>query len=363
MRPDPTLKNILSYPFMAAELVRWLVGGLHGARELVDALDFDRMERVAEQSTTGPAADKRSYACDIVWRIPFRAGRGGAWTHLVLMVEAQGRVDYLMALRTRNYVDGHHMELWRGRRFGARDRLDPVLPVVFHTGARRWTAATRVAGLVTPGADVAVPSPSSRTDGLFAGDGYLAVDTLRLAADDIPRDNAAALLAGMCNPSPERLPAQAAALRRRLAAPELRELLEVVLLWARRAAVHFIGTDMGMGDMAEVDSYFESEGLEEYFAERRREYQETYRAEGRELGREQGIEQGREQGIERGLAAQRQLLRDQASRKFGDAAVARVAELAAVTGDAVGLGRIGLWLMDCATDEELVARLDEGWNV
>ena len=77
-----------------------------------------------------------------------------------------------------------------------------------------------------------------------------------------------------------------------------------------------------------------------------REYEETYRAE------------GEARGIAQGLAAQRELLRDQASRKFGDAAVARVAEVAAETGDAAGLGRIGRWLMDCATDAELVARLD-----
>ena len=65
-----------------------------------------------------------------------------------------------------------------------------------------------------------------------------------------------------------------------------------------------------------------------------------------------------QRGLEQGLAAQRELLRDQASRKFGDIAVARVAELAAGVGDAAGLGRIGRWLMDCAADDELLARLD-----
>ena len=34
------------------------------------------------------------------------------------MIEVQGEVDHLMALRVRNYVDNHHMELWRGRRSG-----------------------------------------------------------------------------------------------------------------------------------------------------------------------------------------------------------------------------------------------------
>ena len=336
MRPDPTFKNIFSYPFMAAELVRWLVAELHGASELVDALDFERMERVHEQSTAGPADGKRSYASDIVWRIPFRPGRGGGWTHLILMVEPQSRVDYLMALRTRNYADGHHMELWRGKRFGARDRLDPVLPVVFYTGALRWTAASRVLDLVTPGADAEPPSPSSRTEGLFAGDGYLAVDTLRLGADDIPHSNAAALLAGMCNPAPKRLPEQAAALRDRLSAPEFRELLEVVLRWAQRTAEDLIGFDLGIRGMAEAESYYEPDLLD-YFAERRREYQETYREEGRKEGRE--------------------ALRGMAERKFGAAVAERLAPVLAGSGTE-GMAAVGDWIIDCATGEELLTRLD-----
>ena len=43
MRPDPTYKTIFAHPFMVEELMRWLVADLHGARELVDALDFCAM--------------------------------------------------------------------------------------------------------------------------------------------------------------------------------------------------------------------------------------------------------------------------------------------------------------------------------
>ena len=122
MRQDPAFKDIFAYGFMVEELMRWFVGDLHGGRELVDALDFSLLLRVQEQSTTGRAGDKRSYANDIVWRVPFRGrpadGGDRAWLHLVLMIEVQGEVDHLMALRVRNYVDNHHLELWRGRRFG-----------------------------------------------------------------------------------------------------------------------------------------------------------------------------------------------------------------------------------------------------
>ena len=60
--------------------------------------------------------------------------------------------------------------------------------------------------LVTPGASAPwheSSSIASRADPLFAGDGYLLLDTHRLAADDLRMENAAALLAGLENPSLE----------------------------------------------------------------------------------------------------------------------------------------------------------------
>ena len=106
-----------------------------------------------------------------------------------------------------------------------------MLPIVIYPGATRWTAARRVIDLVTPTSSiVAEAEMSSRTNDLFAGDGYLTLDTLRVAADDLRQDNAAALLAELCNPTLQRIPAQVAALRARIDAPALRELLEIVLL-------------------------------------------------------------------------------------------------------------------------------------
>jgi hypothetical protein len=357
MRQDPAFKDIFAYGFMVEELMRWFVGDLHGGRELVDALDFSLLLRVQEQSTTGRAGDKRSYANDIVWRVPFRGrpadGGDRAWLHLVLMIEVQGEVDHLMALRVRNYVDNHHLELWRGRRFGAVDRLAPVLPIVIYTGPSRWTAALWVIDLVTPGASDGVAADvSSRASRLFSGDGYLTVDTMRLPADDLRRDNAAALLAGLCNPTLEHVPAQAAALRARLNAPELRPLLETVLAWVQHVAERDLGFDLGIDDMAEVDRLHESGELEEFFATRRRAYQDRYRAE--------GVARGIEQGIEQGLAAERELLRRQAARKFGAGTAGRLAGLLAGVGDADQLAQAGDWIIDCATGEELIARFGNG---
>ena len=117
MRPDLTYKTIFGHAFMVEELMRWLVADLHGARELVHALDFSRLLRVNEQSVGSGAGGQHGYANDMVWRAPLRGRHqddaGEAWLYLVMMLEFQSDVDNLMALRVRNYVDNFHMEYWR----------------------------------------------------------------------------------------------------------------------------------------------------------------------------------------------------------------------------------------------------------
>ena len=178
MNPDPTYNQIFAHEFMVEELMRWFVADLRGARELVDALDFGKMLRLHEQSVTGNAEDPRLYADDMVWRVRFR-GRSedegeDAWLHLVLILEFQAEVDFLMPLRIRSYVDNFHMEKLRGKKFRSTSRLPPVLPIVIYSGNSPWSAAPRVIDLVTPGAtrnERGSSNAASRADPLFAGDG------------------------------------------------------------------------------------------------------------------------------------------------------------------------------------------------
>ena len=258
-------------------------------------------------------------------------------------------------MRIRNYVDNFHIERWRGKRFRSTDRLTPVLPIVLYTGTSPWSAAPRVIDLVTPGASGAgrgEAGVASRANPLFAGEGYLALDTLRVAADDLRHDNAAALLAALENPSPSRIAGQVTALHRRLRAPELAPLREVMLLWAQQVARRRIGLDLEIRDMAEMDRLHESGDLEEYFAVRVRAWQDEYRAEGRAQGIERGIEQG--------LAAERALLRRQAARKFGADTAERLASLLAPIGDTRRLAEVGDWIIDCTTGDDLIARFGNG---
>ena len=83
-------------------------------------------------------------------------------------------------------------------------------------------------------------------------------------------------------------------------------------------------------------------------------------ARGEARGEERGIRLGEERAEARGIARERELLREQASRKFGDAAGRRVAAALAEIGDEAGLLRVGRWIIDCATAAELLARIDAG---
>ena len=347
MTPDPTYKQIFGHAFMVEELMRWFVADVHGARELVDALDFSNMLRLHEQSVTGDAENPRRYADDMVWRVRFR-GRSDhdgddAWLYLVLVLEFQAEVDFMMPLRIRNYVDNFHMEQWRGKAFGVASRLPPVLPIVLYNGDSPWSAAPRVIDLVTPGASQAghgSSSVASRADPLFAGDGYLLLDMHRAGADDLQSDNAAALLAALEYSSLERVGAQAAALRRRLDAPALAPLRELMLLWAQQVSQRRLGFDLGIEDMAEMDRLHESGELETRLTARALEERERLRAEG-------------------GLSANRHLLVGQAALKFGAGTSERLARLLAGIDDTECLAKAGRWIIECASGDDLIARVGD----
>ena len=340
MQPDATYKHLLSHAFMVEELLRWLVADLRSMRELVDALELSTLTRVHEQSVSAGPTGLHRRGNDMVWRVRLRerAGEevdpqqgGGAWLSLVVMLEFQSGVDPRMALRIRGYVDSFHVEQWRGRRFRSTDRLAPVLPIVLYNGTARWTAAARVIDLVTPGVGQSEGGDAGaatwQADPLFAGDGYVLLDTHRVGPDDLRRDNAAALLAGLENPSRETIAALVASLHERLRAPELRELKAVMLSWAAWQARRQLGVEWEAEEMAQVrvEDY---DDIDAYYAARLEAWREEDRAEGRKQGQVEGRKQGQSEGRQQGRAeGQRVLLRRQAAMKFDAETAAGVAEL------------------------------------
>ena len=373
MEPDATYKHVLSFAFMVEVLLRWLVADLHGMHALVDALDVSTLTRVHEQSVTAGDAALHRHSNDMVWRVHLResgeddagtaAGRAdrsasppggdgaepeasGPWLYLVVMLEFQSAVDYLMPLRIRNYVDNFHMEQWRGRRFRSTDRLAPVLPIVLYIGKPRWTAARRVIDLVTPGAAPTGGGESGarwRADPRFAGDGYVLLDSHRVGPEDLRHDNAAALLAGLENPSPTTLPELVGAVCRRLRAPELRELRDVMLAWAGWRARQ-AGLRIEDEDMAQVNRMENPDDIEAFYMTRAQIWEEERRAEGRAEGR---------------IMGQRESLRRHAAMKFDAQTAARLgAVLEDVTEEAAFDGVLAA-LLECDTPSELLARAAE----
>ena len=78
---------------------------------------------------------------------------------------------------------------------------------------------------------------------------------------------------------------------------------------------------------------------------------------GIERGIEQGIEQGIERGIEQGIEQERRLLRRLAERKFGAEAAPRLSDLLERVADPERLAQVGEWVIECATEEDLLARV------
>ena len=76
----------------------------------------------------------------------------------------------------------------------------------------------------------------------------------------------------------------------------------------------------------------------------------------------QGIERGVAQGIEQGRALahaeSEARLRRQTAIKFGEAAAERLAGLLGASTTGAELDRVGAWLIECASGEELLARVE-----
>lgn len=109
------------------------------AGELADRLDFARAERINRSFVP---ADLHKQEADLLYRVPFRGGKGQVWVYVLL--EHQSRPDRFIGLRLLAYM----VQVWETQIRGWEDakvtaaqrKLSPILPVVFCTGRRRWTS-------------------------------------------------------------------------------------------------------------------------------------------------------------------------------------------------------------------------------
>ena len=314
---DAAWKQFFALPVVVEHLLRGFFP------EVAARLDFSSLRDVSGEWVQSGSRRRG----DAVWRADYRDGSGRS---LVVFLEFQSTVDRSMARRSLRNVG---MAWERMRRAGTLDpdrRLRPLV-VVIHAGRRRWTApgATERVQVAATGE---VASPMSAP--------YAALDARRYAREHLPERNLVSALFDLNNIGAL---AEATPLLSGLGAwlPELGVDAEP----ARAAYAEWLSTVMPVlfpgGKAAEMVERLMRLGAEEEDM--------AYTVLEDRLRRR--LKKSETQG-------QRDLLRDLASRRFGDLAVARVERRLAGTKNAAKLRQIGGWLMECATDEELVARLD-----
>lgn len=116
-------------------------------------IDFARMKLV---QTTFVERDYRHVESDVVLTAPLRIrGRSRRRLMIYILIEHQSEPDPLMPLRMLEYVVQifkFQTRNWSARhRSFARLRIEPVLPVVFYTGVRRWNSIGTLTDLIELG--------------------------------------------------------------------------------------------------------------------------------------------------------------------------------------------------------------------
>ena len=315
---DPAYKRLFSRPRMVRDLLRGFA-----ARDWSDALDFASLTPLPT-NTVSP--DLRQRHGDLVWRVRFRDHR---WLYLVLLLEFQSTTDRAMAVRMLVYTALLYQKLIAdgALRDGA---LPPVLPIVIYNGRGPWTAVADVSDLIASGPPVlARYQPSQR---------YFLLDERRVDGAGLPPGNlVSALIELEANRDRSRLPALLDALIALLREQDDAELWLAFRAWVAQVLLprRFRSVPPeSLPRLEEVRTMLE-ETVREWTAE--------------------WVAEGREQGLEH----ERALLRRMAARKFGDDAGRRLAEALADVADPERLEQVGVWIIECGTEPDLLARVAE----
>ena len=333
MDHDAAWKRLFGLPVLLEHLLKGF------ARPVAERLDFSTLR---QQPANSVDADARQRHGDAAWRVDYVDGSGRS---LAVLIEFQSTVDASMAARMHVYAEAARERL---RRQGKSDEdgVVRVLPLVLYSGDGPWNALGGVAEVgVTADGEVWLPLSGN----------YLLLDANRRAREDLPRENlvtavfelnAAETLDEMC--------ARVRSLLDRLRGEPRRAVFD----WLRLVAPRMFPQSDAAAAIASLEREFAEieteEGTMMALAKRVQEWE----AEWHRQGFEEGLKQGLEQGEKQGLAAERELLRRLATRRFGtasgDALVCRLAEIS----DPNRLARIGERIIDCDTGAELFQWLD-----
>ena len=330
---DAAWKRLFGLPVLIEHLLKGF------ASPVAEHLDFSTLRQLPANSVD---TDARQLHGDAAWRVDFNDTSGRS---LVLLLEFQSTVDSSMATRMHGYAEAARERLRRQRELDA-DGEARVLPVVLYSGDRPWNAPGGAGEVgVTADGDAWLPLSGA----------YLQIDANRRARENLPQDNlVAAVFELNAAATPGGMADRMRAMPRGLDVDALRALID----WMRAV----FPKKFPQPDAAEVIASLErefpevlkEEGTMMALAKRALEWEAEYHRQGFEEGLKQGLERGEKQG----LAAERELLCRQATRKFGGAVGdALVPHLAGIS-DSDRLVGIGERIIDCGTGAELLGWLD-----
>lgn len=142
--PDRALRQALAHPGNLRDL---LVAALPG---LAPHLDFSQVEEVPRDFLL---EDWRGREADLFFRLPYQpAGEGVEQIVVCVLLEHQSQPDPRLPLRLLLHALLFWEQQWkeweRRHPLGEPLRLTPVIPVVFHTGARPWGSNRSLAELI-----------------------------------------------------------------------------------------------------------------------------------------------------------------------------------------------------------------------
>jgi hypothetical protein len=142
---DRSIRKLLQRPDRVRELVRLV------ALELVDHLDFSRLEKVER---TFILEDYREREADLVFVLPFleETEQGLREVIVYILIEHQSSPDPTMPFRVLFYmvrVWNSQREEWEAQKVSkSKWRFRPILPLVFFTGSARWEGPLDLAAIM-----------------------------------------------------------------------------------------------------------------------------------------------------------------------------------------------------------------------
>ncbi len=326
-------KRLFAEPQFVADLLRGFVPS-----EILGDLDFGTLRPVPAEFINRDG-DKR--IGDALWLADRPSG-----TRVLVLVELESTNRRRIAAR----VMGEVGVLYESLTDAAKDpdgHFPAVLPLVVYTGEGRWHGADDIAATVDRDDPLAA---------FVAGRRFAALDAGRLALDDLPPRNRLSVFVRMhASPSADALATDLRSAFEWLGQDE-RSLRDALLDWVYAVVLprRFPAADR---------QPFERLGEEVTMLEDRvKQWTEEWYEEGRQRGVEQGLQRGVEQGMKRGVEQGLQrgiaVLRRQASRRFGHPAGERVATVLSGVTDPVRFERVGDLIVDCASSEDFLGRLN-----